>query len=282
MKTALFCLLGLLCLSLAVSLPVVRAEEGVLEDPNDPVAVIKTSMGEIQVELFAREAPKTVANFLGLAEGTKEFKDPKTGEMVKRPYFDGLVFHRVIKDFMIQGGCPLGNGMGDPGFKFEDEIDAKALGLADLKAFQSGRPHGWLMIRSQPEFQQKILQPLLQSMGISTQDQLEQRQDEVQKRLDALTLKDVYELMGYKYQDGVGAHKPLKGVLAMANSGPNTNGSQFFLNLKDTDWLTGKHTVFGKVVKGMDVVEKIGEVKTGPGNKPLEPVTILSIRRLAN
>ncbi len=135
--------------------------------PTDPVAVIKTSMGDVHVELFAKEAPKTVANFLGLAEGTKEFKDPKTGEMVKRPYYDGLKFHRVIDDFMIQGGCPLGTGSGDPGFKFEDEIDATALGLADMKAFGGGQPHKWLMLRSQQDFQQKILLPLIRSMGIA-------------------------------------------------------------------------------------------------------------------
>ena len=285
MKTALLCLL---CLLLATSVPFARAEEESpagsqpLEDPNDPVAVIKTSLGDIHVELFVREAPKTVENFLGLAAGTKEFKDAKTGEMVKRPYYDGLNFHRVIKGFMIQGGCPLGTGSGDPGYKFEDEIDAKALGLDDIKAFEGGKPHGWMLIRSQPEFQQRILQPLLAQMGISSQDQLDARKDEVQKRLDALTLKGAYELMGYVYADGVGAHKPVKGVLAMANSGPNTNGSQFFINLGDTDHLTGKHTVFGKVIQGMDIVEKIGEVKTGPQNKPLEEVKIISVRRRAN
>lgn len=279
MKTTLLCLQLLLVVAF---LPLARAEEGALEDPNDPVAVIKTSMGDIHVELFALEAPKTVANFLGLAQGTKEFKDPKTGEMVKRPYFDGLNFHRVIKDFMLQGGCPLGTGTGSPGYTFEDEIDAQALGLADLKALENGRPHGWLGIRGQPDYQQKVLQPLLRQMGITSQQDLDARKDEVQKRVDALTIKDVYELAGYKYLDGVGAHKPLKGVLAMANSGPNTNGSQFFINLKDTEWLTGKHTVFGKVIQGMDVVEKIGEVKTGPGDKPLAPVKILSIRRRAN
>lgn len=276
MKTALACLFALV---LVLGVPFARAEEGAVEDPNDPVAVIKTSMGDIHVELFVREAPKTVENFLALAEGTKEFKDPKTGEMVKRPYYDGLVFHRVIPKFMIQGGCPLGNGTGSPGYKFEDEIDAKALGLHEMKAFADGRPHAWLGIRSQQQFQQEVLQPLLASMGISSQDQLDARKAEVEKRLETITIKEVYEIRGYAYQDGTGAHKPAKGVLAMANSGPNTNGSQFFINLEDTDWLTGKHTVFGKVVQGMDIVEKIGAAKTGPGNKPLEDVKILSIRR---
>jgi peptidyl-prolyl cis-trans isomerase A (cyclophilin A) len=278
MKRALFCLP---CLLLSAFLPLARAEEPVLEDPNDPVAVIKTTLGEIHVELFVREAPKTVENFLGLAEGTKAFKDPKTGEMVKRPYYDGLIFHRVIPDFMIQGGCPLGTGMGSPGFKFEDEIDATALGLGDMLALPNGRINPLMHLR-EPEFRERVVQPLFRELGITSQATLDARKDEVQKRLDTLTVKGAYELMGYRYQEDTGAHKPVRGVLAMANSGPNTNGSQFFIDLKDTDWLTGKHTVFGKVIQGMDVVEKIGAVKTGPGNKPLEDVQILSIRRRAN
>lgn len=270
-----------LCILLAGLAPAARAGDDLpLENASDPVAVIKTSLGDIYVELFATEAPKTVDNFLGLAEGTKAWKDPKTGEMVKRPFYDGLVFHRVIKDFMLQGGCPLGNGTGDPGYKFADEIDAGALGLDKIKAFENGRPHGWLMIRSQPEFQQKILQPLLREMGIHGKEELEAREADVKKRIDALTIQEAYELMGYDYLNDVGAHAPKKGALAMANSGPATNGSQFFINLKDTEWLSGKHTVFGKVVKGMDIVEKIGEVKTGARDKPLEDVKIISIRRL--
>jgi len=220
--------------------------------------IVETSMGSFRIELDPEKAPQTVANFLGLAEGTKEFKDPASGEMVKRPFYDGLIFHRVIDDFMIQGGCPLGTGSGSPGYKFEDEIDAKALGLADLKAFEGGKPHPWLMLRSQQDFQQKVLMPLAQSMGLTPAD-IPANEEKVREKLESLSVKELYELMGYAYVDGVGAHKPMTGVLAMANSGPNTNGSQFFINLKDTDWLTGKHTVFGKVVKGMDIVKKIGK-----------------------
>ena len=272
--------LALLCLCL----PLASADEETptLERPDNPVAVIKTSKGDIQVELFAKEAPKTVTNFLGLAEGSKPFKDPKTGEEVTRPFYDGLIFHRVIKDFMIQGGCPLGNGSGDPGYKFEDEIDAEALGLAKMMAFKNGQPHGWMGIRSQNQFNQQVVVPLLKDMGIDqSEEAIKANEAKIQARLDAMTLKDAYELMGYVYHQGVGAHKPVKGVLAMANSGPNTNGSQFFINLAETAWLTGKHTVFGKVIKGMDIVEKIGGVEvTEEGSKPVEDVKILSIRRL--
>jgi len=159
-----------------------------------------TSEGSFTAELFEKDAPKTVANFVELAEGTKEWTDPKTGATVKKPFYDGLVFHRVIAGFMIQGGDPLGTGTGGPGYKFADE-------------FGSGR------------------------------------------KLDKA------------------------GILAMANSGPNTNGSQFFITLAPTTWLNGKHTVFGEVVEGMDVVNKIGNTKTTkPGDKPVTPIIIKSLK----
>jgi peptidyl-prolyl cis-trans isomerase A (cyclophilin A) len=158
-----------------------------------------TSLGKFTVELFEKDAPKTVANFVGLAEGTKEWTDPKTGAKVKKPFYNGLIFHRVIADFMIQGGDPLGNGTGDPGYKFADE-------------FGSGR------------------------------------------KMDKA------------------------GVMAMANAGPNTNGSQFFITLKETNYLNGKHTVFGEVTEGMDTIRKIGETKTTkPGDRPVVPVVIQSV-----
>ena len=158
-----------------------------------------TNLGKFTVELFEKDAPKTVANFVGLAEGTKEWTDPKTGAKVKKPFYNGLIFHRVIADFMIQGGDPLGNGTGDPGYKFADE-------------FGSGR------------------------------------------KMDKA------------------------GVLAMANAGPNTNGSQFFITLKETNYLNGKHTVFGEVTSGMDVINKIGNTKTTkPGDRPVTPVVMESV-----
>ncbi|MFV1959098.1 MAG: peptidylprolyl isomerase [Planctomycetota bacterium] len=255
-----------------------------LENPTDPVAVIKTSKGDVYVELFAKDAPKTVENFLGLAEGTKPYKDPKTRKEVKGHYYDGTIFHRVIKDFMIQGGDPLGTGTGGPGYQFEDEIDAKALGLDKMKAVDTSdpnrpKPHPWLMVRSQKDFQRMVVMPAFKALGIKTPQEAQARQDDIKKRIAELTLFDVYSALGYKYKEGASAHKLVKGVLAMANSGANTNGSQFFIDLKDTDWLTGKHTVFGKVVKGLDVVEAIGNVKVGQGAKPVEDVKILSIRR---
>ena len=256
---------------------------GEKKQSENPVYVIQTTLGNIEVELFQDETPKTVANFIGLAEGTKEFEDSKTGKKVKRPFYDGLIFHRVIKNFMIQGGCPLGNGRGGPGYTFADEIDAKALGLDKIKAIDPHKgPNPYLMIRSKEEYQRKILMPLFREMNINSQKELDQRKKEVQARLDKLTLKKAYENMGYVYSENGSKHPPVRGSLAMANAGPNTNGSQFFINLVDTDWLTGKHTVFGKVVKGMDVVDKIGAVKVDSRQKPVKDVTIISIHRKAS
>ncbi len=156
-------------------------------------ATFQTSVGEIVVKLLPEKAPKTVANFVGLAEGTREWKDPRTGQAVKRPLYDGTVFHRVIPDFMIQGGDPLGTGTGGPGYRFEDEIG--------------------------PD-----------------------------NRFD----------------------KP--GLLAMANAGPNTNGSQFFITEVPTPHLNRGHTIFGEVVKGLELVRKIS--LAGNSKVKLEKVTI--------
>jgi peptidyl-prolyl cis-trans isomerase A (cyclophilin A) len=251
--------------------------------PADPVVVITTSMGEIRARLFKDEAPKTVENFVALAEGTKEWKDQK-GETVKKPFYDGLVFHRVIANFMIQGGCPKGDGTGDPGYKFEDEISAKALGLDAAKVIEGNKPHPSMQIQRQEDFNRNVIMPLLQKMGVTSQEEFEKRQQEIQQKLAEtvpnLTVKEALENLGYKYDDTRASHAPKKGVLAMANSGPNSNGSQFFINLEDTPWLAGRHTVFGEVVAGMDVVEKIGGVRTGPDGRPVAEVKIVSIRLL--
>src|ERR1700758_3017401 len=159
-------------------------------------AVFKTSEGTIKAKLFEQDAPETVKNFVGLAEGTKEWNSrSKKGDKL----YDGTIFHRVIPDFMIQGGDPEGSGMGGPGYKFADET--------------KGSPHS----------------------------------------LNA------------------------PGKLAMANAGPNTNGSQFFITVAPTQWLTGKHTVFGEVVEGYNVVEKIAGAPRNGQDKPNKPVTLKSV-----
>ena len=256
------------------------AQEFRLDYIDDPIARIKTNFGEIYVELFQKEAPETVANFIGLAEGTREFTDPKTRTKVKRNFYDNLIFHRVIKKFMIQGGDPLGTGAGSPGYRFEDEINADLLGLQKIKVLDDkGRPHPWLLIRSQNDFNRVLLFPLLRRMRIETHDEMKKRVDEVKNRLNKMSIKEAYQNQGYRYNPKLKSHHPKRGVLAMANSGPNTNGSQFFINLVETGWLTGKHTVFGKVVKGMNVVDRIAEVPVDPrSSRPKRDVRILSIR----
>jgi peptidyl-prolyl cis-trans isomerase A (cyclophilin A) len=161
-------------------------------------ARFETSEGTFRIHLFDREAPKTVENFVGLAEGTKEWQDPATGEKKRGPFYDGVIFHRVIDGFMIQGGDRLGQGTGGPGYKFADEFHPS---LRHSRA----------------------------------------------------------------------------GILSMANAGPNTNGSQFFITLGPTPHLDNRHSVFGEVVDGMEIVRKIGSVPTGRQDRPVNPVVINKI-----
>jgi cyclophilin family peptidyl-prolyl cis-trans isomerase len=244
--------------------------------------IITTSLGVITAELFDREAPETVANFVSLAEGEKVFTDIKTNVETKRPYYDGLIFHRVIKGFMIQGGCPLGQGNSGPGYQIPDEINAASLGL-DKEKVMIGDELNPQCAYMQRQFMSAVIRPKMEALGITQASSMDDKQkafDVVLKEARALTLKDFYEKMGYKYNDNLApSHRPVRGVLAMANSGPNTNGSQFFINLDDTPHLTGKHTVFGQVIAGMDVVVAIGDVRTGDGDRPVTPVVITSIRR---
>jgi peptidyl-prolyl cis-trans isomerase A (cyclophilin A) len=162
-------------------------------------AVFQTSEGKITARLFELDASVTVKNFIELAEGAREWTHPVSGEKSKNKLYHGTVFHRVIPDFMIQGGDPAGSGMGGPGYRFQDET--------------KGSPHSF--------------------------------------------------------------DKP--GKLAMANAGPNTNGSQFFITVGNTSWLTGKHTIFGDVIEGMDVVVKISKVARNSQDKPHKPVTLESV-----
>jgi len=157
-----------------------------------------TSEGTFVVRLFDQEAPKTVENFVGLAEGTKPWRDPRTNQLVTRPYYDGLVFHRVIDGFMIQGGDPLGEGIGGPGYTFADEFHPRL------------------------------------------------RHD-----------------------------KP--GILSMANRGPNTNGGQFFITLAPTPHLDDRHSVFGEVVSGIDVVRKIGGTPINGRDRPRTDIVIRTL-----
>ena len=167
--------------------------------PAGTYAIFETSQGNIVIKLLEKEAPKTVENFVGLAEGTKEFTNEKTGKKEKQPFYDGLIFHRVIPDFMIQGGCPHGSGMGGPGYKFDDEFHP---------ALKHSKP----------------------------------------------------------------------GKLSMANAGPNTNGSQFFITVAATPWLDNRHTIFGEVIEGQNVANKISTVTRDRNDRPNTPVTINHVK----
>ncbi|HTR00314.1 MAG TPA: peptidylprolyl isomerase [Candidatus Acidoferrum sp.] len=258
-----------------------RSVEVPVEAADNPLVLLQTSLGDLVIELFPQEAPQTVANFLGLATGTKAFTDPETGGEAQRPFYDGLSFHRVIDGFMIQTGSPTGLGDGNPGYRFEDEIGATSLGLDKMLVLDgNGVPNPVLGVRSQRDFQQRVLAPLYKSMGISNQQQLDVRLAEVDQSLRTSTVKGLYEQLGYHYRSDLQSRAPVRGIVAMANSGPDHNGSQFFINLVDTPWLTGKHTVFGKVRLGMEIADMIGKVPVDADSRPLQPVTVLGIRPL--
>lgn len=233
----------------------------------NPQVILQTNMGNITLELYPKIAPKTVTNFVELAEGKKAFIDPNSGKEIKRPYYDGLVFHRVIDGFMIQGGDILGNGSGGPGYKFEDEISAKVLGLDKIPASSSQM------------YMREVQQYVFKKLNIQSQEELDKRIEEVKQELakamqEGVSVAEVLQASGYHFQNDLQSMPVKKYTIAMANSGPNTNGSQFFINLNDNEYLNGKHTVFGKVIDGFEIVDKIGKVETAANDRPVKDVVI--------
>jgi len=240
---------------------------------------IQTNYGNIELELWPDIAPKTVENFVGLAEGAKAWTAPNTGEQVQRPFYDGLIFHRVIKDFMIQGGCPIGNGTGGPGYRFEDETYEKGEQVPetlftdeDANLVLESVVVPYLRAAADPKDWDPQLVTVLEA--VQTQQSLEP----VKKH----PLSFYTNITGYT--DKLYRHGKLRatvdyGTICMANSGPNTNGSQFFIVTKKDgcDWLNGKHTVFGKVTAGMDVVLAIGNAETDSRDAPKTPVVIQKV-----
>jgi peptidyl-prolyl cis-trans isomerase A (cyclophilin A) len=252
-----------------------------MEDPTNPLVLIQTTRGDMVIELFPAEAPLTVQNFLALADGSKPFFDTNSGVEVQRPFYDGLMFHRVIAGFIIQAGSPTGGGDGGPGFTVPDEINATSLGLDQMPLIDSeGYPHPLLGIADQAAFQQTILKPLYAAMGVRSDADIAQRSIDIESRLRGMSLKAFYELLGYRYMETGLSRAPLRGMLAMASSGPGTAGSQFFLTLADAPWLAGRHTVFGKLRAGQAVLDLIGRMPVDALQQPLEPVSILQIRRI--
>jgi peptidyl-prolyl cis-trans isomerase A (cyclophilin A) len=162
------------------------------------IATLHTTRGPIGVRLFPQQAPQTVENFVGLAEGSREWRDPRSGQKTTAPLYNGTVFHRIIDGFMIQGGDPLGTGTGGPGYEFADEFDP---------SLRFDRPY----------------------------------------------------------------------LLAMANAGPGTNGSQFFITVGPTPHLTNRHTIFGEVIAGQDVVDQISTAETDRRDRPVKEIAIDSV-----
>ncbi len=229
-------------------------------------AVVLTTKGNLVLELFDKDAPNTVQNFIDLAQGEKEFTAPN-GQTQKKPFYDNLTFHRVIPDFMIQGGCPRGDGTGGPGYQFDDEINGKSLGLDKMK------------IKEAPQYQNYLQRAVIMGMNIKSQAEFDAKKDEIEKNFaEALELPvlEILSRVGYKYNEVVNSHPAVKGSLAMANAGPSTNGSQFFINQVDTPHLNGVHTVFGHLVSGEDILIKI--VSGGNGKTQISHIAIIDKR----
>lgn len=262
--------------------PVVAKTKTPPKAETNPHVAVKTTHGTFTIALLPEEAPKTVANFLGLATGQKVFVDYATNKRTKRPFYDGLTFHRVIAGAMIQGGCPAGDGTGRPGYVFEDEINARALGLDRAPVLDArGVPHASLQIADEDDFYKKVVDPLLRVLGVRDSDDFRRREGEIDARIRRMTLKEALENQGYRYTQKHTTRPILRGVVAMANSGPSTNGSQFFIATRPLPMLDGKHTPFGHVVAGMKVVETIARSAVDGAKKSGKPVRIISITPVA-
>ena len=252
-----------------------------MEDPLNPLLLINTSQGAIYVELFPREAPNNVANFVALARGEIELVDPATETSFMPRYFDGMRFHRVVSDFIIQAASPVYHPLGAPAELLQDEINSDFLGLDQMPVLDSdGSFNKMLNISSKQDFQQEILKPLYQRMNIENEAQLEAGQYEVLEELRQMSVKQAYENQGYRYSTNFPSRTVSRGVVALANVGPDSNGPEFFITLTDADWLTGKHTVIGKVVEGMNIVDTIGEIPIDSVRFSRLSTVIYSIRQL--
>lgn len=231
-----------------------------MEDPTNPLLRINTSKGDLFVELHRQEAPANVTNFLALALGNIEFTDGNTGTVYKPRYFDGMTFHRTIPDFLIQSGSPHLNPLGSPQELLEDEISAESLNLDAAKVLlPDARTNPLLNITSKTDFAQQVLLPLYNDMGIETPEQVLNQQDQIDSRLRDMTLAQLYQLQGYRYSDSLISRPIKRGTVALANTGPNSNGPEFFVSLGNTEHLTGKYTAIGSVIEGMNVADQIGE-----------------------
>jgi cyclophilin family peptidyl-prolyl cis-trans isomerase len=276
--------LFLLIFSLLTSLNTALADTSTalvaMEDSQNPLIRISTSKGEMYLELYPLEAPNNVENFIALAEGEKEFTNLKTGEPIQSRYYNGMRFHRVVPGFIIQAGSPAYNPLGLQVSLLNDEINANALGLDQIPALNpDGSFADVLNIESKPDFHEEILTPLYSQRNITDVEAALSRQYQVLETLQELSVKSVYENQGYRYDDSLESRPIERGTVALANSGPDSNGSEFFISLTAAEWLWGKYTVIGKVVEGQEVMDSIGNTAIDPGQFSSLSTLIYSVRK---
>ncbi len=234
-----------------------------MENVANPLLLINTESGPIYVELLPDEAPLNVANFLALAQppGSQE-PAPLAGQ---RGYFDGMRFHRVIEGYLIQAGSPALHMGGVEHAILRDEINADALGL-DLEPvlYENGAFNPLLGIADKADFEQTLLRPLYLRLGIDSDRQVAARENEILSILRNMSVKDAYASLGYRYQSQRPGRGLTRAVLALANRGPDDNGPEFFILLRDAPQLNGKYTVIGHVVEGMAAADRIGTTTVDP------------------
>ena len=259
----------LLIFSLLASLNTALADTSTailaMEDPQNHLVRISTSQGEMFLELFPLEAPNNVENFIALASGEKEFINQSTGEPIQARYYNGMRFHRAVPGFIIQAGSPVNNPLGLQVNLLNDEINANALGLDQIPALNpDGSFADVLNIESKQDFHEDILTPLYAQQNITDVEAILNRQYQVLEILQGLSVKSVYENQGYRYDDSLPSRPIERGTVAVANSGPDSNGPEFFISLTAAEWLSGKYTVIGKVIEGQEVMDSIGNTAIDP------------------
>lgn len=252
-----------------------------MENQTNPLMLMTTSQGAIYIELLPGEAPDNVARFIELAEGQVEFFDEIANATFTPRYYDGMRFHRVLPGFAIQGGSPVYHPLGAPEQLLADEINAAALGLDRLPVLnEDGSINPMLNVGNQQEFATRVLEPLYRELGIETVSELGPAEDDIVTNLRNLTVMRLYEYEGYTYQNQFQTRGISRGTVALANDGPNRNGPEFFIALRNADWLNGRHTVIGRVVEGMDIADRIGTVAIDPAAFNPQSSVIYSIRRI--
>ena len=252
-----------------------------MEDPSNPLLQISTSRGNLFVELYPDEAPQNVRRFLSLAAGDIELVDSNTDTIFKPRYYDGMPFHRVIPGILIQAGSPAYNPLGAPSDLLEDEINANILGLdKENVLLPDSTTNPILNITSAEEFSKQLLQPLYKSMGIETAEDLIGQEENIARKLRVMTIKELYQLLGYTYSEANMSRPIQSGVLALANSGPNSNGPEFFISMTNSEQLSGRYTAIGSVIEGMDVVGSIGSLAINPLKATRASTVIYAIKKI--